>query len=58
MLKVSNKNSREKCGICSGTDYSEKNVRGENSIAEKGEGDFERVGYCPEKNYLVAIVRG
>ena len=50
---VSNKNTRKKCEICLGGNYSEKNLWGDSM-----EGHFQRGGYCPEGNYLGVIVWG
>ena len=48
----SNKNTRKKCEICQGGNYSEKNVWGEFHA-----GEFSEEGYCPDGNYLEEIVR-
>ena len=55
MLKVSSKNTRKKCEICTEGNYSEKNVWWE---FHGGTFSEERGGYCPEGNYLEVIVWG
>ena len=55
MLKVSNKNTKKKCEISAGGNYSQKNVWGRGDSMGR---NFQRSGYCPEGNYLGVIVQG